>query len=231
MGLLTDADGAVINVDRYGYGKNFIPEHVTIIGVFGASMNAGKTTAAVSLAHGLSRAGFAVAGVKATGTGLFGDFNAFEDAGIRALDFADAGMASTYRMPLERIERGFRKLVGEAAHAGAEIVVVEIADGVFQYETAALLKNSMIRDRLDGLLLAAPDALGSVDGVEALRRQGLRPLAVSGLVTRSPLAVREAVAATGIRHVSREQLCDADAVVSVVEGVLRRPRASGMLAA
>ena len=40
--------------------------------------------------------GWRVAGVKATGTGAFGDFNAFLDAGVPASDFTDAGMPKRF---------------------------------------------------------------------------------------------------------------------------------------
>lgn len=224
IGLLTDRDGDVINIARYSLPAAQIPDHVTVIGVFGASMNAGKTTAAVSLAHGLSRAGFTVAGIKATGTGAFGDFNAFEDAGVRALDFTDAGMPSTYRMPLGRVEQGFETLVGTAAADGAEIVVVEIADGVFQQETREILEGSTIIDRLDGILFATPDALGAVGGAKVLADYGLRPFAITGKLTASPLAVTEAIIATGISQVSRQDLCTPSIVMSVVRDVLRTPK-------
>lgn len=221
IGLLTDKGGEVINITRYAMHAARIPSHVTVIGVFGSSMNSGKTTAAVSLAHGLLRAGHAVAGVKATGTGAFGDFNAFEDAGIAVSDFTDAGMPSTYRMPLDRISQGFETLVGHAAEKGADIVVVEIADGVFQEETAAILKGSSILDRMDGVLFAAPDALSSVGGVELLRRYGRKPMAVSGKVTCSPLAAMEAVTTTGVPHLTRSELCAPEQVMKVVARVIR----------
>ncbi len=221
LGLLVDAESTVINVSRYGLAKRTIPTNVTVFGVFGASMNAGKTTAAVSLAYGLSRAGYTVAGAKVTGTGSFGDFLAFEDTGIATFDFTDAGLASTYRVPIAHIEDSFDTLVGHAAAGGAEIVVAEIADGVFQKETAAILQASRIKDRLDGILFAAPDALGSVGGVQVLGAYGLRPFAVSGMVTRSPLAVQEAFAQTGIPHISRAQLCDPQSVVAQIRPWLR----------
>ncbi|MDB6452600.1 hypothetical protein [Falsirhodobacter sp. 20TX0035] len=224
LGILTDIAGERINVAGSALPTADIPDDVTVIGVFGASMNAGKTTAAVSLAHGLTRAGFRVAGVKATGTGAFGDFNAFEDAGVPATDFTDAGMPTTYRMPLSRIEDGFRTLVGTAAARGAEIVVVEIADGVFQAETGAILRGSAIRDRMDGILFAAPDALGSLGGVEVLRAHGLRPFAVSGMVTCSPLGQAEAVAATGVPHHGREELATAEVAEALVATLLRRAK-------
>lgn len=224
IGLLIDTDGAVINIARYGLPAADIPDDVTVIGVFGASMNAGKTTAAVSLAHGLSRAGFSVAGIKATGTGAFGDFNAFEDAGVCAMDFTDAGMPTTYRMPMDRIERGFETLVGTAAANGADIVVVEIADGVFQTETREILKASAIRERLDAILFATPDALGAVGGARVLGDYGLKPFAMSGRLTQSPLAAAEAKQATGIPQLSREELCTPSAVLAVTQGLLRENR-------
>ena len=221
LGLLVDAGGDVLNVSRYGLTKQAIPNDVTVIGVFGASMNAGKTTAAVSLAYGLSQAGYNVAGAKVTGTGSFGDFVAFEDTGIATLDFTDAGLASTYRIPISRIEDSFETLIGHAAAGGAQIVVAEVADGVFQKETAAILQASRIKNRLDGILFAAPDALGSVGGVQVLDDYGIRPFAISGMVTRSPLAVQEAVAETGVPHISREQLCDPDSISAHVRPLLR----------
>lgn len=222
LALLTDRDGEVINIARYSLPAKAIPEHVTVIGVFGASMNAGKTTAAVSLAHGLSRAGFSVAGIKATGTGAFSDFNAFEDAGVSAMDFTDAGMPTTYRMPMDRVEQGFETLVGTAAANGADIVVVEIADGVFQQETQEILAGSRIRNRLDAILFATPDALGAVGGVRVLADHGLRPFAISGKLTQSPLAMMEARMATGVPQLSREDLCTPEAVMAVAEPVLRQ---------
>jgi len=231
LGLLTDADGDVVNIASYSLPGATIPGHVAVIGVFGASMNAGKTTAAVSLAHGLAKAGYRVAGVKATGTGAFGDFNAFRDAGVPVSDFTDAGMVSTYRMPLERIEQGFETLVGTAANNGAEIVVVEIADGVFQAETAEILKGSRIRDRFDAVMFAAPDALGAVGGVTILRQSGLEPFTVSGMVTRSPLATREAETATGVPMLSRADLRNPEAVVAPLADLLAGKQALAELAA
>ncbi|WP_371225215.1 hypothetical protein [Roseovarius sp. 2305UL8-3] len=221
LGLLTNSEGKVMNVADYALPAKAPNNDVTVVGVFGASMNSGKTTAAASLAHGLRRAGFNVAGIKATGTGAFGDFNAFEDAGIPVTDFTDAGMATTYRMPLDRIERGFDTLVATAAANGANMIVVEIADGVFQNETRAILNKSRIRDRLDGILFAAPDALGAFGGVTVLERYGLSPFAISGMVSCSPLASAEAAQITGLPILSREELWDRAVVSQLIAPYLR----------
>lgn len=223
LGLLTRATGQVMNVADYALPAQAPNTHATVIGVFGASMNAGKTTAAASLAHGLRRAGYSVAGIKATGTGAFGDFNAFEDAGVPVTDFTDAGMATTYRMPLKRIERGFDTLVATAAEKGANMIVVEIADGVFQKETRAILNKSRIRERLDGIIFAAPDALGAFGGVTVLERYGLSPFAISGMVSCSPLATAEASEITGLPILSQEDLRNQAVVSQLIEPYLRRP--------
>lgn len=221
LGLLTNARGHRINVADYALPALPANDRVTVIGVFGASMNSGKTTAASSLGHGLMRAGYAVAGVKATGTGAFGDFNSFEDGGAPALDFTDVGMATTFRTPLERIEAGFDTLVATAAERGAEVVVVEIADGVFQQETRAILQSSCIRDRLDGILFAAPDALSALGGVTVLKRVGLSPFAISGMISCSPMAAAEAAEVTGRPILSREDLWSPEVIALHVAPLMR----------
>ena len=222
LGLLANRKREVINIASYALPETTIPDHVTVLGVFGASMNAGKTTAAVSLAHGLKNAGYKVAGVKATGTGAFGDFNAFKDASIEVTDFTDAGMPTTYRMSLDRIEKGFETLVGQAAADGAEIVVVEIADGVFQQETAAILEESRIIERMDGIMFAAPDALGAVGGTAVLARYGLTPFAISGMVSLSALGTAEAETETALPVLTRDALCTGETVAELVQPMLRR---------
>lgn len=224
IALLENKAGDVINIGDYALAPQLPNENVTVIGVFGASMNSGKTTAASSLAHGLRAAGYAVAGIKATGTGAFGDFNSFEDAGVPVTDFTDVGMATTYRQPLARIEEGFHTLVASAANAGADVVVVEIADGVFQQETRSVLAGGAIRERLDGILFAAPDALSALGSVVVLERHGLSPFAISGMVSCSPLATSEAAEVTGLPILSREELWDPAVIARHVAPLIRVPQ-------
>lgn len=224
LGLLTDELGEVINIARYALPNAQSRRQIPVIGVVGASMNAGKTTAVASLTHGLHRAGLKVAAIKATGTGAFGDFNAYLDAGAAVVaDFTDVGMSSTYRQSLGRIEQGYESLIAHAAEQGADVAVVELADGIFQKETAALLRESRIRDSFSGLMFAAPDALGAMGGVALLRDIGLVPFAVTGMVSCSPLATAEAEAAAKVTVVSRETLRDPELVVELVGGFVGIP--------
>jgi len=225
LGLLTDRDGDVLNIASYALPDQKPQRPVKIIAVFGTSMNAGKTTAAACLAHGLSRAGFTVAGVKVTGTGAFGDYNAFEDAGIPVKDFVDAGMPTTYKMPLHRIERGFDALVADATDDGAEIVVMEFADGVLQKEAKEILADGHILDNLSGVLFAAGDSAGAIGGVKTLRDHNVEPFAISGLVSCSPLSSNEAAEELDLPVLSKDELCDPEALKPILGDLMRRSAA------
>lgn len=223
LGLLLDHDNKVVNLARYAIKSARERRPSVVIGVVGSSMNAGKTTAVASLVYGLRRAGCKVAAIKATGTGAFGDFNAYEDAGAQTvLDFTDAGMVSTYLQPLPRLQAALNTLISSAAEAGAEIAVVEFADGVLQHETAALLAKPDVRAMFSGFLYAAQDSLSALGGCVALGRLDIVPVALTGLIARSPLSVAEAEQATGQVVMSREALRD-PAQAGVLMNVMRQP--------
>ena len=70
VGLLAGAGGAIINVADYclDFAQPINPLCKVIV-IVGTSMNAGKTTTAATLIHGLNRAGLKVGAAKVTGTG------------------------------------------------------------------------------------------------------------------------------------------------------------------
>jgi hypothetical protein len=209
LGLVCGRKGTPLNTADYAVPMRRDSPGVPVIAAIGTSMNAGKTTAVASLVHGLTRAGFRVAAIKATGTGAFGDYNAYVDAGAcHVSDFVDAGMVSTYREPIERIEAAMNTLLCCAADSGCDVAVVELADGLFQTETAALLRAAHIRDRFSGVVFAAPDAASAIGGCATLRSIAIEPTVVTGLISCSPLAMREAEAVTGLEVADRETLCD-----------------------
>ncbi|MGM0583548.1 MAG: DUF1611 domain-containing protein [Pseudomonadota bacterium] len=227
LGLLADAQGATLDLARYALPPARNRPAIPAIAVLGAAMNAGKTTAAAALAHGLSRGGRRVSVLKATGTGAAGDLNAYRDASAaHVADFTDAGMASTWLQPLERIARGLDALLADAAAQGCDVALIEFADGVLQAETAGLLRRRDLRESLAGAIFAAPDALAAVGGAEALAALGLRPAALTGMLSRSPLATAEAEAAAGLPVLTRETLCDPAAAGALVERILAAARPS-----
>lgn len=194
VGLVGDREGRPLNVADFALPPvPAVRERPRTIAVIGTSMNSGKTTTIQHVVHGLSRAGVRAGVTKVTGTGSGGDYWVMHDAGAHAVfDFTDAGLASTYRQPMARVEQVFEELTDHVTAAGCEVAFVEVADGVYQAETRRLIASDAFRSRIDAVVFAAADAPGADAGVRRLRSIGLDVVAVSGRLTRSPLAAREA---------------------------------------
>lgn len=207
LGLFADADGRTLNLRDFALPARLAVTDNPVIAVVGGSMNAGKTTAAASLVRGLTLAGYRVGAAKLTGTGAGNDYWHMKDAGaVRVLDFADAGLATTYKAPMPALESAALALTSGLWEAGAEVAVVEIADGLFQQETAALVASRTLRQLVSGYVYAGESAASAALGVQWLRRQGCLVLGVSGLLSASPLAAREAETATGLACATRDLL-------------------------
>lgn len=209
LGRILDADGQVISTADGALPAADTSIHIPVVAVLGTAMNSGKTTAAVALSHGLTKAGWQVGALKGTGTGAFGDFNDYVDTGAAFVaDFTDAGMATTYMEPLDRVMAGIIDLVVAAQNEGCNIAVLEIADGLFQRETEALLADPIFKSVLSGVIFACGDALAASGGVTILARNRVRPLALTGMLSCSPMATQEARDNTGIDVLTRQQLLD-----------------------
>jgi len=197
VGLLADHAGQALNLADWGLRPDGVPARRPFtIAVVGTAMNAGKTTTAANLIHGMSKQGIRVGATKVTGTGAGGDVWMMTDAGAAAvLDFTDAGVPSTHRLSIPRLESIMSTLVGHLCREPSDAIVIEVADGLFQKETAGLLTSPTFSRLVDGVIFAAGDAMGAVAGVDWLRCRGLPVIAVAGTLTSSPLAMREASAA------------------------------------
>lgn len=208
-GRLLDGQGRAVNLDQFALPDPVRPADIPVIAVLGTAMNSGKTLATAQLALGLRRAGWKAAAIKATGTGAFGDYNEYSDTGAHYVgDFTDAGMVTTYLQPLSRIRSGIERLLSDAQRSGAEIAVMEVADGLFQRETAQLIADPWFQNRISGLVFACGDAVAAAGGVSELSRIGLRPDILTGIVSCSPMASAEAQAATHIPVLRKRDLSD-----------------------
>jgi hypothetical protein len=194
LGLLAYEDGRRINLADWSLPKPDTPtRHPAVFAVFGTMMNSGKTTCAGGLIKGFKQKGLRVGAAKITGTGAGGDRWVFVDSGADVvLDFTDLGESSTFGLSAGRVEQIFVELTDHLAMRGVDVIVVEVADGLFQQETAAFLESEIFRARCDGVLFAASDALGALSGIQHLENLGHAVLAASGKMTASPIATREA---------------------------------------
>jgi hypothetical protein len=207
LGALGDADKRPLRLRDFSLELISHTKRPRVIVVCGTSMDAGKTYTVASLITGLRCYNFNVAGIKLTGTAAGRDTWSMLDAGACvALDFVDGGYPSTYLCSLPELLDLYRLLMAQAAAHHADWIVLEIADGLVQKETTALLRSQAFVSTVDAWVLAASDSLAAVGGVTHFQRQGIEPVAVSGLVSMSALAMREVTEATGLPCVSAKAL-------------------------
>ena len=194
IGILTDKDGKAINTQDFGiklspYKER--PRPITIA-VFGTGMDAGKTTCAAELVKSISRTNRNAGFGKLTGTGAFSDIHKPEDAGaIASADFVDLGFPSTYKLGTDRILTMLDALTSYLSIEGADVNVIEIADGVFQSDNQKLLHSEQFRSKIDGVFVAADSGPAALSAIRELHKHGITVLGAGGIMTNTPLTVRE----------------------------------------
>lgn len=195
VGYATGRNGAVLNTIRWRSLSYFDPFNIRakVILSVGSSMDSGKTTSAAWLCGGLRAAGKRVAYLKLTGTTFPKDAALNLDRGANfAADFSHFGFPSTFLLDKETLLNLYQSLINLACdEARVEYVVVEIADGLLQRETAMLLGEPRFRSTVHATLFSSGDSLGVLSGLQILEEWGIRPFAVSGLFTASELLIRE----------------------------------------
>ena len=192
-GYLCDSAGQRINLKSLLFRPSF-PDLVgpQVILVVGTGMNSGKTTTAVRLVRELVCRQHRVAACKVTGSVSHRDLFEYRSAGpLLATDFSDYGFPSTYLCDPDELFSLFYSMVADAQRDDPDVIVMEVADGVLQRETALLLQDPAIAAHVAGVVLAAPCALSAIEGVRRIEDAGHSVVAVSGIITNSPLFVRE----------------------------------------
>lgn len=220
VGLLADEAGTVVSLHDHAPidGAELPADLPPLILVAGTAMNAGKTTTAAHLVRGLTRSGFVVGAAKVTGTGAGGDLWLMRDAGAAAVvDFTDVGWVTTAGIGTDAARRVLGGVVRHLAGRGCDALVVEVADGPAQAETAGLLRDRTVRAASRGVLFAAGDALGATAGVTWLREAGHHVLAVSGRLTAAPLAQAEADATLDVPVVCSFDLAEPTVAAGLLE--------------
>ncbi|HET8795031.1 MAG TPA: DUF1611 domain-containing protein [Arthrobacter sp.] len=211
MGLLS-RHGKVVNLQDAAphqiHSSSQLPGRPPVIAVLGTSMNSGKSTTLGCLVKGLTAAGLNVSAGKATGTGAGNDPRLFTDGGAtKVLDFTDFGYPTTFKLDYETVRGLLTSMIDALTLPATDVVVIEIADGVYQGETSRLLSDPVFHDAVDHVIFSAADALGAAGGLQVLRESGVNVAAVSGLLTASPLAAKEAASVLDAPVIDTYDLC------------------------
>lgn len=204
LGLLCDKQGSVVNLSQFAplsalQSNPISLERLPTLLVMGSDMNSGKTTLACAAANGFRQAGYCVSATKLTGTGAGPDYWRMKDAGAnRVVDFLDAGYASTVGMtPLQLVDI-LQRFKTDALQQGADILIVEVADGVLQPENRALLESGIFLDEISAALIAADGAIAATMTAQTVLHAGISVLGVGGLISKSPLSCDEARHSLGL---------------------------------
>ena len=212
LGYLADEFQRVVNLRDYAPHAPKATARPTIIVAVGSSMDAGKTTMASSIIHGLVQAGNRVNAGKLTGTACVKDLLSMSDAGAnQVMDFNHVGFASTFKSSLEELRAICDTMIATLSQGSPDFVVLEIADGIIQAETQMVISYLQASGLCDHFCLAVHDALAAPACVDILRsRWGIVPTLLSGMVTISPLSTAEAARLVSMPCVTRDELASAD---------------------
>ncbi len=219
LGLIGDSGGRPINLADWSLP--FRPANCDapnlVIAVAGTEMDAGKTTTVAHIIKGLHRAGFGVAAAKVTGTGACGDYLEMCDAGATTVyDFVDAGFPSTHRISMEDLERIFSSLIGNLQAAKPDAIVIEVADGILQKETSAVMCLPLFKNIVNSVVISSGDTMGAKAAVEWLERFSLPATAISGRVTESRVGVQATEEATGLPVLNIRSLANPEKIGNLV---------------
>ncbi len=212
LGLLGNKSGQVLNLRQYNvlHANQASTKNIPILLVSGSSMNAGKTTTVASLIKGLTADGFNVSAAKVTGTGSGGDLWHFIDAGVStAIDFTDAGLVSTYLMSNQSLVKLFDDMIAHLKTPQTDVIVVEVADGILQGETKALLESAEIINATTAMIYTAGDSSSAVYGDSWLQSLGYNVLGISGVVSSNPLGVQEVEKMTSTPIFKKKEIVEA----------------------
>lgn len=215
LGAFSDDEGHRLKLQDFAVtpSPNLQTTRPLTIAVCGTLMDAGKTHTVMSLIIGLRRQGYRVAAIKLTGTATGSDrWNMLDAGASEALEFIDGGWPSTYLCTIDELLDLYHRLVSQASAHGADCIVIEIADGLLQRETEALLQTARFTETVDAWVLATSDPLGAFGALSLLHRWQIEPLAISGRVSMSSLSRQETEAATSLPCLTAQQLQNGEIV-------------------
>ena len=193
VGFLQFMTGQRVNLKQIKFNKSQPKSRLkNLIIIIGSGMNSGKTTTCSKMIKSFSEMGIKVAACKLTGSVSHRDqYEMTSAAAAYTVDFSDYGFPSTYKCGKQELIDLFNTMVADIEKIDPDVTVMEIADGLLQRETSLLLSEPLIKKSTKGILLTADSAPAALYAVNYLKRLRYNIIAVSGVMTSSPLYIRE----------------------------------------
>jgi len=123
--------------------------------------------------------------IKLTGTVYTKDTDFAADCGAHyATDFSSLGFPSTYLCSLPELLNLYQGLLTEVhKNCRPDKIVIEIADGLIQRETAMLLQSEKFIRTVDRVIYSDSSSTGILHGLNILRKINVEPFAFCGSFT------------------------------------------------
>ncbi|MGM0509883.1 MAG: hypothetical protein ACQESD_01985, partial [Thermoplasmatota archaeon] len=172
------------------------------------------TTAACELIKCLTSEGYKVAAAKLTGVSMMKDTLSMMDYGaVKALDFNDAGVASTIEKKTTELSKG---IIYELNKLDIDCIVVELGDGLLgSYGAKSILEDKNIMRFAKGHLVCANDNVAAWGVKKIFNELGIEISIITGRVTDN---------AVGIEYINKEldlpaanAITDNERIFSIIE--------------
>lgn len=135
------------------------------------------------------------------------------DCGADAtVDFTDAGFPSTYMCSKQQLLNLYQTLLHKLEASNPDYIIMEIADGLLQRETEFLLRDESFMNTIHNIIFSCGDSLAVFFGIDFLSKLNVKPAALSGVFTMSPLLIQEVKDRTTIPVLTIDELMTGDYV-------------------
>ena len=194
------SNGKKMNMMNYALPIHHEEGKTNLVIIVGTNMEAGKTTTTAKLCEAMTGLGKKICCGKLTGIGSVYDTGEYEKAGAaKVLGIIDAGWPSTAGLSLDELEDAFKRIYGNLLLEKPDYILIEIADGILQRETAMLLHSEFLKKYSPAYILACNDSLGAYGGMVVLRDEHkIIPKSITGKGTMTELGREEIKNITGI---------------------------------
>lgn len=225
VGLVTDGDGAALNLSDFALAPSArtscpLPP---VIACVSTALGAGGTRAVSRLVRGLERAGSRIGVARMTGVASGAERWLLRDAGAEVVaDCVDTGHPSTAGLDSLALVEAASALVAHLRRHLLDVIILDFGRPLSGPDTATLLRSRAIAAIADGALIAADEVASAAGAARMIEAVGVPVIALTGTLARSPLAVRDAGAATGLPCLRFEELALARRVESLFTDVCRR---------
>ncbi len=199
LGAICNPNGEPLNQRQFGLQPCRMADGGDVIAVIDATGTSGKKDTIGTLVRVLRQDGLRVAVARLTGIATSNERHFYARCGAQpVLDFTDAGYPATTMLRLRELLHITDTLVSHLRASGADYIVIELGDGIFQRETRLLLDHPNFSASIDHVIFAAGDSLSAAYGVRYCQQRGLPLRTVNGALTRNPQMMREAEERTGV---------------------------------